>query len=180
MSIEVKEIAFVYRQVTDIARARSFYEGLLGLTVGVEYEGAPGKWWIEYDVAGVAFAIKNFDSSGSKGAAVLALEVADIDAAVAAVRAADIPVTEELAEFPRCRSFAIKDPDGNEIILHQLKPSDQIPKFDSSLAQKVAPYLHEGTGRTVGYHQPAARDGTHLFAPNGFFVGTEPTAPPQP
>jgi hypothetical protein len=39
--IQVKEIAFIYYQVTDIARARRFYEELLGLTVGVEYEVAP-------------------------------------------------------------------------------------------------------------------------------------------
>src|SRR6266404_4997724 len=114
MSIQVKEIAFVYHQVTDIARARKFYEQLLGLTVGVEYEGVPGKWWIEYDVGGIAFAIKNFDPPDGKGGAVLALEVTDIEAAAAAIRAAGISVTEELIEFPRCRSFVVKDPDGNE------------------------------------------------------------------
>jgi len=42
VSIQVKEIAFIYYQVTDIAGARRFCEELLGLTVGVEYEGAPG------------------------------------------------------------------------------------------------------------------------------------------
>jgi predicted enzyme related to lactoylglutathione lyase len=180
MSIEVKEIAFVYYSVTDIARARRFYEELLGLTVGIEYEGAPGKWWIEYDVGGVAFAIKNFEPSVGKGSAVLAIEVTDIEAAFAAVRAADILVTEELAEFPRCHSFAVKDPDGNEIILHQLKPADQIPKFDSALAKKIASYLHEPTGRTVGYHQPAADGRMNLFSPTGFFVATERiTTPPK-
>ncbi|HEV3147710.1 MAG TPA: VOC family protein [Chthoniobacterales bacterium] len=178
MSIQVKEIAFVYYQVTDIARAREFYEHLLGLTVGVEYEGAPGKWWIEYDVGGVAFAIKNFDPSGGKGGAVLALEVADIDAAFTALRAAAVSITEELTEFPRCRSFTVKDPDGNEIILHKLKPIDQIPKFDSGLAKKVTPYLHEPTGRTVGCHQLAANGRTHLFSPTGFFVATERTNTP--
>ena len=173
MSIQVNEIAFIYHQVTDIVRAREFYEQLLGLKVGLEYEGAPDEWWIEYDVGGVAFAIKNFESSDRKSGATLALEVADIDAAFAAVRAAGVPITQELKEFPRCRSFAIKDPDGNEIILHQLKPADQIPKFDSALAKKVASYLHQPSGRTVGYCQPAADDGTHLFSPTGFFVATE-------
>jgi predicted enzyme related to lactoylglutathione lyase len=173
MSIQVKEIAFIYHQVTEIARARRFYEQLLGLKVGLEYEGAPGKWWIEYDVGGVAFAIKNFEPSVGKSGATLALEVADIGAALDAVRAAAVPIAEDLAEFPRCRSFTIKDPDGNEIILHELKPADQVPKFDSALATKVAFYLHEATGRTVGYHQPTANNRTHLFAPNGFFVATE-------
>ena len=59
MSIQVKEIAFIYHCVTDVARARRFYEQFLGLKVGLEYQGAPGKWWIEYDIAGVAFAITN-------------------------------------------------------------------------------------------------------------------------
>jgi predicted enzyme related to lactoylglutathione lyase len=172
MSIQVKEIAFIYHQVTDIARARRFYEQLLGLTVGVEYQGAPGKWWIEYDVAGVAFAIKNFEPSVGKGA-VLAFEVADIDAALAAIRAAKVPLTEELTEFPRCRSFAVKDPDGNQIIFHQLKPIDKIPKFDAGIAHEVTPYLHQPTGRTVAYHQPTADGRMHLFSPNGVFVATE-------
>ena len=178
MSIEVKEIAFIYHQVADIARAREFYEQLLGLKVGIEYEGAPAKWWIEYEVAGIAFAIKNFEPSVTKSGAILALEVADIDAAFAVVRAAKIEITENITEFPRCRSFTVKDPDGNEIILHQLKPIDQIPNFDAALAKKIASYLHEPTGRTVGYHQPTGNGRTHLFSPAGFFVATEKTRLP--
>lgn len=180
MSVQVKRIAFVYHHVTDIARARRFYEELLGLTVSLEYEGAPGKWWIEYDVAGITFAIKNFDQVSPKGEAVLAFEVADIDAALTAVRAAGIPIIEELTDFPRCRSFAVGDPDGNEIILHELKSPEQIPKFDAGLARIVSPYVHERTGRTVGYHQSTADGRTHLFAPNGFFVGTEATPTSRP
>ena len=174
MSIQVKGIAFVYHQVTDIAQAREFYERLLGLKAGIEYEGAPGKWWIEYDVAGATFALKNFGPSSSVPKATLAFEVADIDAAFTALRAANITVVEELTDFPRCRSFAIKDPDGNEIVLHQLKSN--IPKFDASLARKIEPYLHEPTGRTVGYHQATGDGRLDLFAPNGLFVATE-TAP---
>ena len=48
MSNQVKEIAFIYYCVTDVARARRFYEQLLGLKVGLEYEGAPGTWEIEW------------------------------------------------------------------------------------------------------------------------------------
>ena len=173
MSIQVKEIAFICHQVADIPRARRFYEQLLGLTVGLEYEGAPGKWWIEYDVAGVTLGVTNINPPGDKARAVLALEVTDIEAAFTALRAARVPIIEDLTEFPRCHSFAVKDPDGNEIILHQLKPADQVPKFDSALAKKVDSYLHEATRRTVGYHQRAADGRTHLFAPNGFFVATE-------
>jgi predicted enzyme related to lactoylglutathione lyase len=172
MSIQVKEIAFIYHCVSDVARARRFYEQLLGLKVGLEYEGAPGKWWIEYDIAGVAFGITNV-SPPCKKAATLAFEVVGIDSALAAVRGANIPLTEELTEFPRCRSFAIADPDGNEIMFHELKPADLVPQFNPATAQKVAHYLHEPTGRTVGHHQPAGDGKTHLFSPTGFFVATK-------
>jgi predicted enzyme related to lactoylglutathione lyase len=119
MSIQVKEVAFVFHPVTDIARARQFYEQLLGLKVGIKVEFSPGQWWIEFDVAGVALAISN--AVPGTPAASLTLEVADLDGALAAVRAANVPLAFEVMEFPPCRMFAIKDPDGNQIGLHQRK-----------------------------------------------------------
>ena len=59
MSIPIKEIAFVFHPVTDIARARKFYEDLLGLKTSLQVEFGPGQWWIEYDIAGQALAISN-------------------------------------------------------------------------------------------------------------------------
>jgi extradiol dioxygenase family protein len=41
MSIQVKELAFVFHPVTDIPRARKFYEDLLGLKTGVQVEFRP-------------------------------------------------------------------------------------------------------------------------------------------
>ena len=119
MSIQVKEIAFVFHPVTDIPRARKFYEGLLGLKPGVQGEFAPGQWWIEFDIAGQALAISNAVSVAPAFA--LTLEVADLDAALDAVRKAGVEVSQEVMEFPPCRMFAIKDPDGNQIGLHQRK-----------------------------------------------------------
>ena len=119
MSIQVKEIAFVFHLVTDIPRARKFYEGLLGLKTGVQVEFAPGQWWIEYDIAGQALAVSN--AMPGKPASSLALEVADLDAAHRAVLAAGVTVTTEPVEFPPCRMFQIKDDDGNVITLHQRK-----------------------------------------------------------
>jgi predicted enzyme related to lactoylglutathione lyase len=51
----------------------------------------------------------------------LTLEVVDLDAAVAAVRAAGAAIAFEPMEFAPCRIFGIKDPDGNQIGLHQRK-----------------------------------------------------------
>lgn len=119
MSIKVKDFAFVFHAVTDVARARDFYENLLGLKVDKQIEFGPGQWWIEYDIAGQALAISN--AMPGVPAASLNLEVADLDTALASVRAANLPLSFELMEFPVCRIFAIKDPDGNQIGLHQVK-----------------------------------------------------------
>ena len=121
MSIQVKELAFIFHPVTDIARARKFYEGLLGLKVGLQVEFGPGQWWIEYDLAGQALSVTNVAPPGSKPQASVFLEVADLDAALAAVRAAGAVVAQDLKEFPPCRMFVVQDPDGNQIGLHQRK-----------------------------------------------------------
>jgi predicted enzyme related to lactoylglutathione lyase len=119
MSIQIKELAFVFYPVTDVARARSFYEGLLGLKVGFQIEFGPGQWWIEYDIAGQALAISNV--MPGKPASALALEVVDLDAALATVKAAGTPLSQDIMEFKPCRMFIVQDPDGNELTLHQRK-----------------------------------------------------------
>lgn len=119
MSIQVKEIAFILHLVTDIPRARKFYEEVLGLKTGLQHEVGPGQWWIEYDIAGQALAISNA-MPGTPSSA-LTLEVADLDASLAAVRAAGVMIATDVMEFPPCRMFFIKDPDGHEIGLHQRK-----------------------------------------------------------
>ncbi len=119
MSIQVKEVAFVFHAVSDVARARKFYQGVLGLKVLKEIEFAPGQWWIEYDIAGQALAISNAMPGAPSSS--LTLEVVDLDAALAAARADDVTIAFDVVEFPPCRLFAIKDPDGNQIGLHQLK-----------------------------------------------------------
>jgi predicted enzyme related to lactoylglutathione lyase len=51
----------------------------------------------------------------------LALEVADLDTALDAARAAGVKISMEVMEFPGCRMFQLEDPDGNGITLHQRK-----------------------------------------------------------
>jgi predicted enzyme related to lactoylglutathione lyase len=119
MPIQVKELAFVFHPVTDVARARKFYEGFLGLKTGMQVEFAPGQWWIEYDIAGVALGISNV-MPGSQAKNVV-LEVADLDAALAAAKKEAITIKQGITDFAPCRMFVIVDPDGNEISLHQRK-----------------------------------------------------------
>ena len=120
MSIQVKEVAFIFHTVKDVPAARKFYEDVLGLKIGLEVEISPGMWWIEYDVAGVALGISN--AMPAKPSSSLVLEVTDLDAALVSARTAGVPITTEIMEFPTCRMFQIKDPDGYEISLHQRKP----------------------------------------------------------
>jgi catechol 2,3-dioxygenase-like lactoylglutathione lyase family enzyme len=107
--------------VSDVERARRFYEGSLGLKVGTAMEFAPGKWWIEYDIGPSGLGITNFaPPSGQKGPSI-AIEVPDIDAALATLRAANIAVTwgPNDNDTPVCRSIGVTDPDGNELFFHQ-------------------------------------------------------------
>jgi predicted enzyme related to lactoylglutathione lyase len=117
-------IAFALYLVTDVARARKFYEQTLGLKVCAEMEFAPGQWWIEYDVGGPsALAITNFKSPGSNHAPSpgIALEVTNRDEALAALRTAGVAITWGPHDFPVCHSFGFKDPDGNDLFVHQRK-----------------------------------------------------------
>lgn len=119
-------IVFALFHVTDIARARRFYAGTLGLAMCSEMEFAPGRWWIEFDVGGPsALAVTNYTIPGlntgpSSG---VAIEVEDYEETLAHLRAAGVAVTWGPNEFPVCHCFAIKDPDGHDLYFHHRKKS---------------------------------------------------------
>src|SRR4030095_11154145 len=74
----IKEIAFTGSSVTDMKRARAFYEDVLGLKPSEEMAGVK---WIEYEVGGGVFAITNIDPTwtpSNQGTAV-AFEVDAMD-----------------------------------------------------------------------------------------------------
>ena len=117
-------IAFALYRVTDVVRARRFYGETLGLKTCLDMEFAPGKWWIEYDIGGPsALAISNFDSPGANATPSpgIAIEITNYADALAAVKAVGIAITFGPNEFPVCHSFGFKDPDGNDLYLHQRK-----------------------------------------------------------
>jgi predicted enzyme related to lactoylglutathione lyase len=83
--MKINNIAFVGIPVTDVPRARKFYEGVLGLGVSDEMMG--GKW-IEYAVGDNTLAIANVGeqwkpSDQGTGAA---LEVENFDEAIKQLR----------------------------------------------------------------------------------------------
>ena len=114
----ITEIAFTAFRVTDLARARAFYEGVLGLTVSAEYGGV----WVEYEIGAGTFVIQTITPdapSGHRGA--IAFEVDDLDATVGTLKAANTPFVMETNESPICRFTMVTDPDGNPVMLHKRK-----------------------------------------------------------
>jgi predicted enzyme related to lactoylglutathione lyase len=122
-TIQVNEIAFFAYAVSDMKKARDFYEGILNLKPNSEYDGSGNPNWVEYDIGagtmGIGCAPGMFDPS-PKGASA-ALEVADFDAALAAVKAKGVPIVMGPHDFPSCRMVVLGDPDGNRITLHKRK-----------------------------------------------------------
>jgi catechol 2,3-dioxygenase-like lactoylglutathione lyase family enzyme len=56
--MKVSEIAFSGYPVTDMPRAREFYEGLLGLKVTMDHE-MEGGHWVEFDIGSGALAVSS-------------------------------------------------------------------------------------------------------------------------
>lgn len=121
--IRVLEFAFTGYPVTDIARARAFYEGVLNLKTGMVWEDADHAW-IEYDLGGHTLAINNSAKEWkptSDGPA-LALEVEDFDATIATLKEHGVRFTVEPLQSPVCRLAVILDPDGNSLAIHKRTP----------------------------------------------------------
>ena len=121
-SLRVLEFAFTGYPVTDVARARAFYEGVLGLKTGAVWEG-DGRAWIEYDAGGHTLAITtSSDQWKPGGGPAIALEVAAFDEAVAALRRHGVRFIVEPTQSPMCRLAVILDPDGNAFAIHKRNP----------------------------------------------------------
>ncbi|NNE91289.1 MAG: VOC family protein [Verrucomicrobiales bacterium] len=124
MSIKVTDIAFVGYPVTELERARDFYERVLGLKCTLDHAlEEDGKRWIEYDIGQSALAISNIWPPSGQSGPTAALEVDDLDGARETLQAEEnVNVKSEVMESPGCRFFIIADPDGNDITIHQHKP----------------------------------------------------------
>ncbi len=114
----VKGIAFTMYPVTDMARARKFYEEDLGLKVARDVRGE----WIEYHLWDNCFAITSMlgdqvkPSADSGGR--IALEVQDVDDFVSQLKNKGIRVKAEPFSTRVCRMAVVLDPEGNALTLH--------------------------------------------------------------
>ena len=122
--MKINAIGFVAIPVTDIPRARKFYEEVLGLKVSDEMMGGR---WIEYAVGEDTLAIANVNdtwrpSDQGTGAA---LEVEDFDDAIKRLKDRHVHFAAERFETPCCHMAVVQDPDGNKLIIHKLKPENE-------------------------------------------------------
>jgi predicted enzyme related to lactoylglutathione lyase len=113
----VSNIAFIMYPVADMPRALAFYRDVIGLAP----TEVASDFWVEFDVAGNTFGIGNFEQLGQPGSAQsLALEVPDIPAFRTMLAEHGVTSTEPY-ETPICWISGVRDPDGNQIFLHQSK-----------------------------------------------------------
>ncbi len=113
--MEIRGTDFVMFLVSDLQRAMEFYRDFLGLPLEFYKE----EWkWAEFNAGNVTLTL-----CGGKqaGAGIIALAVADLEAAAQEVRDKGIRVKRPLHELSTCWHLEILDPDGNTIILHKRK-----------------------------------------------------------
>lgn len=110
-------VAFTMYPVSDMPRALAFYRDGLGLATAEML----GDVWVEFDVDGATFGVGNFEQVGTPGTAQsLALEIVDLDAYLAGLAERGIEASPP-HDLPRCRISVVRDPDGNQIWLHEAK-----------------------------------------------------------
>jgi predicted enzyme related to lactoylglutathione lyase len=113
----ITSIAFTVYPVSNMERARAFYEHVLGLHVTYHYQDV----WVEYDIGDSTFAITTMEMGHTPGAkgAVVAFEVSDFDAFVHKMKERAVSFITEAFDTPVCRMAVIEDPDGNHITIHK-------------------------------------------------------------
>lgn len=111
--MKITEFAFIGYPVTDIVRARAFYEGVLGLTCTTAYKDSSS---VEYEVGPHTLLIGSHEMmKPSSDGPCLALEVEDFDEALAHLKQHGVSLLGEPFQGPICRGAFFLDPDGNKI-----------------------------------------------------------------
>ena len=115
----ITSIAFTVYPVSNMERARAFYEHVLGLHVSSQYQDI----WVEYDLGTSTFAISTTETGHTPGAtgAVVAFEVSDFDAFIHKMKERAVSFVTEAFDPPVCRMAVIEDQDGNHITIHKQK-----------------------------------------------------------
>lgn len=127
--MKITEIAFTGYSVTDMKRAKAFYEGVLGLTKSRGFGQHEGEeQWVEYDIGPGTLALisgggKDWPPSPHGTAA--AFEVDDFNGYVEKLRSSGVRFVFEPQESPICWMVVVADPDGNRVVIHQRKSKSE-------------------------------------------------------
>ena len=123
--LKATEIAFTCYPVIDMARARNFYENVLGLTSTMAFGEPGGMQWTEYDIGSgtIALGCGAPDWRPREDDCALALEMEDFDQAIAHLRANNVKFKIEPMPTPVCHMAFIYDSEGNLICIHKRKKS---------------------------------------------------------
>ena len=121
--MKINEIAYMVYPVTDLKRARRFYEEVLKLKPSHVF-GDDTTAWVEYDVGTGTIAIGNGAPEGkpNAGGGCVGFEVDDFDTALRTLDDNKIEHRPPI-DTPVCRMVILADPDGNSVILHKRKKS---------------------------------------------------------
>ena len=119
--LKVTEIAFSCYPVKDMARARKFYESVLGLKATYTVGEPGGMQWAEYDIADgtLSLGCGAPDWQPRADGCSVGLEVEDFEAAIAHLKANGVKFKMEPFPTPVCRMAFIYDPEGNLICIHK-------------------------------------------------------------
>ncbi len=116
--MKILEFAFIAYPVTDIAaRARAFYEDVLGLTCTTALTTSDS---FEYEIGPHTLLIGSHPKlKPSSDGPCLALEVEDFDEAIAHLKKHNVTFLGEPWQSPICRGAFLLDSDGNKIGIHK-------------------------------------------------------------
>jgi len=123
-TMKIVEIAFTGYCVTNMKRARTFYEDVLGLQASRTWGEEPNPGWVEYDLGAGCLAVIKGDGElwkPSPFGTAAAFEVDDFDAYVKKVKDAGVKIVMDTYESPVCSMITIADSDDNRIVLHKRK-----------------------------------------------------------
>ena len=116
----IKKFAFVGHPSKDMQKAKQFYGELLGLKLDAEYTDK----WIEYSAPdGKVVALDGYSPELSPEAGpFLALETDDIEKELGRLKAAGTTILKDLFDNGTCKMAIIQDPNGNNLMLHEIAP----------------------------------------------------------